>query len=245
MTSRSARLRIVDRWIDPSYCPEVSAEWPLVGRDSELRELVGLVVHEKRSLIIAGPAGVGKSRLAAEVIARCERAGFAVARITGTAASADLPFGALAPLMPPTDMERGTRVDDKAELLRRTAAGMVERALPRRLIVFVDDAHLLDSASATLVHQLVLTHAAGLVATVRTGEPAPDPVVALWKDGLVDRHELAGLSPHAVGELLASVLAGLPDPGSVAELMERSGGNVLFLRELVIGAQESDNFRND
>ena len=231
--------------IDPSYRPVVIADWPLVGRDEEVRELVGLLIHHRRSLVLAGPAGVGKSRLASELIERCKRAGFATERITATAASASLPFGALAPVLPPFDAEAVGRVDDKAELLRRTAVGLVERAAPRRLVFFVDDAHLLDAASATLVHQLVTTESAVVIATVRSGEPAPDPIVALWKDGLADRRDLTGLSSIAVGELLTAVLSGLPDPNSVAELMNRSGGNVLFLKELVIGAQESKTLRND
>ena len=229
----------------PSYCPLVSAEWPLVGRDAELRELVGLLVHSRRSLVLAGPAGVGKSRLASELTQRCKRAGLAVQRVTGTAASATLPFGAFAPLLPPFDSDAVGRVDDRAELLRRTASNLVEQAGPRRLVLLVDDAHLLDAASATLVHQLVTTRRAAVVATVRSSEPAPDPIVALWKDDLAERHELSGLSAHAVGELLTSVLSGLPDPGSVAEFMERSGGNVLFLRELVLGAQESHTLRQE
>ena len=230
---------------DSSYRPEVNAEWPLVGRDAELREFVGLLVHDRRSLVIAGPAGVGKSRLASELIERCKRAGLAAERITATMASANLPFGALAPLLPPFDADAVGRVDDKAELLRRTAASLVEKSGPRRLVVFVDDAHLLDAASATLVHQLVMTQSASVVATVRAGEPAPDPIVALWKDELAERRELSGLSSLAVGELLTSVLAGVPDPSSVAELMQRSSGNVLFLKELVLGAQESKTLCND
>ena len=231
--------------IDPSYRREVNAEWPLVGRSAELREFVAVLVHQRGSLVLAGPAGVGKSRLAMELVERCKRAGMAAERIVATAASMNLPFGALAPLLPPMDPDAVLLVDDRAELLRRTAANLVERASPKRLIVFVDDAHLLDPASATLIQQLVTARVASVVATVRTGEPAPDPVVALWKDQLAERREIAGLSPHAVGELLSSVLSGLADPASVAELMDRSGGNVLFLRELVIGAQEGHALRND
>ena len=43
----------------------------------------------------------------------------------------------------------------------------MEGAEGRPLVVFVDDAHLLDAGSATLVHQLALTRAATVVATVR------------------------------------------------------------------------------
>ena len=55
-------------------------------------------------------------------------------------------------------------------------------------------AHLLDDASATLLHQAVTTGAAVVVATVATGEPAPDSVVALWKDELLARERWAEIS---------------------------------------------------
>ena len=74
--------------------------------------------------------------------------------------------------------------------------------------MFVDDAHLLDGGSATLVHQLALTGAATALVTVRSGEMAPDPVVALWKDALAERIEVAVLPDAAIEELLAMVLGG-------------------------------------
>ena len=48
-----------------------------------------------------------------------------------------------------------------------------KRAQGRPLLVFVDDAHLLDNGSAVLVHQLALTQAATVLATVRAGEVLP------------------------------------------------------------------------
>lgn len=165
--------------------------------------------------------------------------------VTATSSSANLPFGALAPLLPAFDPELAGRVDAKADLLRRSAATLMEKAGPRRLVVLVDDAHLLDDASATLIHQLAATRSASIVATVRSGELAPDPVVALWKNNLADRFEIAGLTAHAVGELVSAALAGPVDPGAVTELADRSRGNVLFLRELVIGALDAGTLRND
>ena len=223
----------------------VGVDWPLVGREAELREFVGRVVHDRGSLVLAGPAGVGKTRLAQDLCERCKRAGLCVVRVNGTSASKSIPFGALASLLPPVDRELSGRVDAKADLLRRIAATLVETAAPRRLVLFVDDAHLLDDASATLVHQLAATTAASVVATVRTGEAASDPVTALWKNDLAERRDVSGLSAQGVGELLTAVLCGPLDPGAVAELVERSRGNILFLRELVIGALDSGTLRND
>lgn len=223
----------------------MNVDWPLVGREAELREFAATVIHDRRSLILAGAAGVGKSRLAAELRARCERAGLAAVTVTGTAAASTIPFGALAPLLPPVDRALAGRVDAKADLLHRTATTLVESAAPRRLVVIVEDAHLLDDASATLIYQLAATGVGSVVATVRTGESSPDPIVALWKDSIADRQEIVGLSSPQVGELLSVVLEAPLVPQAVAEFVNRSRGNVLFLRELVMGAVDSGTLCND
>jgi DNA-binding CsgD family transcriptional regulator/DNA-binding transcriptional ArsR family regulator len=106
-------------------------------------------------------------------------------------------------------------------------------------VVFVDDAHFLDDGSATLLHQLALAHAATVVATVRTGTPVPDPVVALWKDGPAERIEVAALSAAAVEEILVTVLGGPVDTATLRRLSEHCRGSPLFLRELVTGALET------
>ena len=165
-----------------------------------------------------------------------ERAGLPTAQVTATRSAAKLPFGAVAPLLPEQPGPPGT-VDDRTDLLRRTVAGLAERVADERpLLLFVDDAHLLDDASATLVHQAASTGAALVLATIRTGEPAPDTVVALWKDGLATRIELEGLGAEAIEELLTTVLGGPVDPAAAAQFLDRCQGNALFLRELVAGA---------
>jgi hypothetical protein len=55
----------------------------------------------------------------------------------------------------------------------------------------VDDAQFLDEGSAALVHQLVQKGACSVLASLRIPGPAPDPVTALWKDGLAERIDLS------------------------------------------------------
>ncbi|MEW6471474.1 MAG: AAA family ATPase [Actinomycetota bacterium] len=208
-----------------------------MGREREIRQLRELLRDPTaRGAVLAGSAGVGKTRLADEALKVAEQAGMATARATATRAAAGLPLGALALLLPPT-LETGPgAVDDRASLLRRAAAALVERAGNRRLAFFVDDAHLLDDASAVLVHQLAATGAAFVLVTVRAGERVPDPVMALWKDGLVPRIEVAGLGAEAVDALLTAVCHGPFDPATSVQFAVRCQGSVLFLRELVVGA---------
>jgi DNA-binding CsgD family transcriptional regulator len=221
-------------------------DWPLVGRAAELHRLHDLVAGgDSPGVMIAGPAGVGKTRLALEGLRLAEAAGMAIARITATRAAASLPFGALAPLLPAAHHGETGAVDDRADLLRRSAAALVERAEGRRLALLVDDAHLLDDASATLIHQLTGASSTFVMATLRTGEVAPEPVTALWKDGVVERLELVGLDARAIAQLLETVLRGSIDRATVAHLAVRCQGNVLFLRELVLGALHDGSLCDD
>jgi DNA-binding CsgD family transcriptional regulator len=223
----------------------VRDDWPLVGRAEVLRVLRDVVVYAERGgIVLAGPAGVGKTRVASELLAIAARAGLATARVTATRASSSIPFGALAPVLPAAEHAAPGAVDDRADLLRRYAAALVREVGDRRLVLLVDDAHHLDDMSATLVHQLAEAREIVALVTVRTGEPAPDAILALWKDGVAERLELGGLADAAIAEVLSWVLAGPVDEAAVAELAQRCRGNVLFLRELVHGALESGALAN-
>jgi DNA-binding CsgD family transcriptional regulator len=222
------------------------APWPLIGRADELRHLRGLLVGaEPHDVVLAGPAGVGKTAIALECLQLAKHAGWATARVTATRCATALPLGALAPLLPAVaDWARPT-ADDLPDLLRRSAHTLIDRSGGTRLVLLVDDAHLLDDASATLVHHLALNDRVSVLATVRSGVRAPDPVVGLWKDGLAERVELRGLGSHAIEELLANVLDGPVDPRAVKQLATRCRGNVLFLRELVVGLLHDGTLRQE
>lgn len=220
-------------------------DWPLVGRGGELRLLTGLMrAQSGKSVVLAGAAGVGKTRLLFECLTVAEASGLPTARVAATRSAAHLPFGAFAPLLPPPDPEAVEAVEGQGEFLRRCCAALADRFEGQRFVLCVDDAHLLDHASATLLHHLVVNGLAFVVATVRIGEPTPDPVVALWKDELAERLDLGGLRSEAIEELLGVVLEGSIDRAAVARLSLRCQGNVLYLRELVAGALDTRSLVN-
>ncbi|HEY2668732.1 MAG TPA: LuxR C-terminal-related transcriptional regulator [Actinomycetota bacterium] len=212
------------------------ATWPLVGRGAELAFVAGAIADaDCGGIVLAGGAGVGKTRLASEVIKGAAGQRCATEWVAATRAGASIPFGSFAHLLP--DLVLSTV--DRLGVLRRIIDALVTRANGRRLVVAIDDAHLLDDASATLVHQLAGTRDAFILATLRAGVPAPDPIVALWKDGMAERLELQALSEAQVHELVVQVLGGHVDGLTMAKLWEASGGNVLFLRELILAGTES------
>ena len=221
---------------------EVTAErWPLVGRGVELERLRQLVASAARGgVVIAGPAGVGKSRLAAECLELSARAGLAPVKALATASAAAIPLGALSPLLPPLEGEATS-----VELLRRARAAIVERGRGRRVALLVDDAHQLDAMSATLVAQLAALGDAFVIATARSEAQAPDAIVSLWKDGIAERIDLCPLGVQHVGELLRTVWGGDAAGDTVGEFADVSGGNPLFLRELVIAACDAGLLRKE
>jgi DNA-binding CsgD family transcriptional regulator len=212
----------------------LETRWPLAGRDKELSALMAALVA-RRGAVLTGPAGAGKTTLATMSLQLVRDREMSVARTTATHVSRRLPFGTLAPILPDPGVDRLSR-DGQSQLLRFYTRAVIARAGGRPLVVFVDDAHLLDDGSATLVHHLALTGAATVLVTVRTGEPAPDSVVAMWKDGLAERIEVGALDTAAIEELLVTVLGGPVDTASARQLAGHSQGNPLYLRELVTGA---------
>src|SRR5262245_46268564 len=201
-----------------------------------MRYLRRLLADGRPGVILAGPAGVGKTHVALSCLEMAGHMGFATLHVTATNAAAGLPFGALATLLPIANTGDQRSIDDRAELIRRSAAALVERAGPQRLVILVDDVHLLDDLSATLIHQLASQNLAFVLATIRVGEPAPDAITALWKDGTLRRLDLAPFEAPAVQEILAAALGGPVDPGTAKQFADQSQGNALFLRELVLGA---------
>jgi hypothetical protein len=218
----------------------VVLEWPLVGRAEELRFVAAAMRPRlgSQGLVLAGALGVGKSRLAREALAEAERRGVMIHWAAATASSHALPFGAFAGLL-------GDIGPESAQVLPRAAATLLADAGRAGVVVGIDDAHLLDELSATLVHHLVLRREATVLVTVRTGEPAPDAVTALWKDRHLERLEVQPLSEAEIARLLEAVLGGQVYRGAVNRLWTMSQGTVLYLRHLVDGAVEAAALRHE
>lgn len=209
--------------------------WPLVGRDQELEFIDSQLGRpgSGRGVVLAGASGVGKTRLAHEALAAWHRRGAATRWVGATASARELPLGAFVSIA--GDLGRVP-----ADLLRQAIDALARAAKDRDgLVIGVDDAHHLDDVSSSLLHQLVLRNTAAVILTLRTGQPAPDAVTALWKDGLLRRLELQSLSLEETAELLRLVLGGPLDSMAASRFWVLSGGNPLYLRLLVDGELEA------
>ncbi len=177
-------------------------------------------------VVIVGAAGVGKTRLAREVLARAEAAGEHTNWIVGTESARALPLGAFTALI-------SDAIADPMPNVRHLINSFVAQQRQGRMVIGVDDAHLLDGLSAHVVHQLAHSRGTRLVVTLRSGADEPDAITALWKDGLLTRLDLTPLSVDAARGMIETVLGGDVDARSARRFWKLTGGNALFLDQLV------------
>ncbi len=207
-------------------------EWPLIGRAEELDHLRRARAEGTAAVVVGAAPGVGRSRLAAEALAAARAERWTGERVDGANATASIPFGAVAHLVPEGLGGRdGPR--DPLGVLLATADDVRSRAARRPLMIVVDDADLLDEASLALVRRLVGTPSTFVLLTVRSDVAAPAPVVSLWKDGHAERVELQALSRAETYQLATLARDGDLDPARQRWLWDHSLGNPLFLRELL------------
>ncbi|MFF3019389.1 LuxR C-terminal-related transcriptional regulator [Streptomyces sp. NPDC057939] len=211
--------------------------WPLVGRDPYVRAFTrDLADPDRDGFLVLGPAGAGCSRLARECLARAARAGHATLAVRATTAGADVPFGAVAHLLPPD-----ARALPPAALHAEAGRGLDRRRAgrPGRQVLFVDDLHHLDPDSALLVRRLMDDQQVFLLATARSAPPGgrpPTAVATLTDEDRVRRVDLPLLDRARTALLLERTL-GLPvTDRTLGLLFALSDGNPLYLRELVRGA---------
>ncbi|SDL30090.1 helix-turn-helix transcriptional regulator [Nonomuraea jiangxiensis] len=205
-------------------------QWPFDGREDALARIAGDFAGRRiHAVLLPAPAGAGKTRLAREALRQLGRRRLWIA---ATRAATAIPFGAMVPLvpddLPPTAGDAAT-----VRAIRARVAAWGGR---EAVAIAVDDAHLLDSASATVIAQLVAGGRAFVLLTARTGEPLADCLARLAADGVARVLELPPLPEAVLDRLIDHSTGGTVDAARRRSLRAGSGGNPMTLWELLHGA---------
>ncbi len=248
---------------------------PLVGRRRERKVLLDALDAvrggEGRAVVISGDAGIGKSRLVAEVVAAAPD--LPRLHITGGAYAVGSPYFAvraalrqlldldldaddaavvsallalvgpggepwlplLAPAFGVTLADTATTAPVEARFRRARSHALVtdllRRLLPDRALLVVEDAHWLDDSSTELLHHL-LGAFAGVPWLVVISRRDQDGGLELDPSSGAERIDLAPLGLADAAALLHGDAADRFPHWVLDALVERGGGNPLFLEQL-------------
>jgi DNA-binding CsgD family transcriptional regulator len=223
----------------------------VIERDRELADLAAVVdaavSGRGELLLLAGPPGIGKTRLLAEVAARAATAGLEVFAARGGVLEVDHPFGMiqqlLDPLLPagvwPAATERSAvTLGDAAfatfDALYRT---LVAHAATAPLLLSVDDAQWGDAQSLRFLQYLAVRLHRLPIAMVIAARPAEaagsrDVLDPLLNEGRTPVLDLAPLSEAGVATLLAERVPEEVSPQFVAACAHATGGNPFLVTEV-------------
>lgn len=201
--------------------------WPLTGRSEELRTIESAIsAVDSGGVLICGAAGVGKTRIAREALSAAATRGCEIRWTVGTSSARAIPLGAFTSWAP-------SGVTETVQLLRGVVESLTAAPSGTRVVVGVDDAHLLDDLSVFVVHQIVQRSAAKVILTVRDDAPITIALQDIWRGSQFIRLNPRPLSRDETSTLLSATLGGPVAADAVERLWKLTHGNVLYLQHIV------------
>ena len=211
----------------------MSIPWATAPRRQLVDEIAELLAErDTGGIALLGVDGVGKTTLAAQIAERLGQR--SPVRVIGTATQSQIPFGAFDSLVTITEVGKPAVLIQAALDSLLTQNSLLTQA--DDALIIIDDAHLLDPLSATLVYQLAQhlksaqPRRGRILVTARSTPPIPTAVAALWEDGLLRRVDVPPLNGAETAEVIAATDSG----ADAVEFYRRSAGNPLHLRLMVM-----------
>ena len=142
--------------------------------------------------------------------------------------------GIAVPTTPEVDELEGRFLRSRLE---RSVVQLIKAYLSGPSALVFEDAHSMDEASASLLEQIALEvgHLSLLIVLTR-GVDRPGPIPHTISPTIIDLEPLAA---DAAADLAGTAAATLLPPAHLSAIVERAGGNPLFLRELLRSAKEA------
>ena len=212
---------------------------------------------ERCVALVAGEAGIGKTRLLAEFAHTAHDVGALVlyGRCEEEPATPYQAFAeALAPLAVPDVLagsageftagrpgEPGSDPEaDRARMFDAVAELLEELAARRPLVLALDDLQWADRSTLLLLRRLatrpqrvpLLLLGSFRDVDLGPGHPLTDSLAHIQRDRPIVRLSLHGLDEAAVAAVIEASTGTRPDPGTARALRDRTGGNPFFVREL-------------
>ena len=230
------------------------------GRDAELAlidaALERLSDGVEAVILVEGSAGMGKSRMLAEVAALARTSGIRIGRsaadpsetVVELATLLSALFDGHEPLLDPSGLSTLRVQPEQRFWLLRDLQQLLERAaLESPLLIAIDDAHWADGGTAAALRALP-TRLMGLpIAWVialrppRQSTPVSHAVEQMKRDG-AQTIVLGPLDDEAVVQLAADVLGARPDR-SILDQLAAAEGNPFIIVESLLGMQDEDRIR--
>jgi len=228
----------------------------LVGRETELAALDALLAEALRgagrTVVIAGDAGIGKSRLLATFLVHARSSGAQILHGQCIKAEARRPFGPFVDSLrgvtgvvpaPEAEREALTDPDLRYRSLRSFAKTFADLARRAPIVVAIDDLHWADEGTLELFTYLAKAlqeRTALLVGAYRTDgldrlHALRASLTALTRGRLVDTVTLGRLSLDDTNEMIHATLGqprGVPKD-LVRTIDERCEGNPFFIEEIL------------
>jgi hypothetical protein len=219
------------------------------------------------AIIVAGPPGIGKTRLVTELATVAQADGIAVhwgrcwqgdvaptfwpwAQVLRSIEAVDAgPLALLAavleligPRMPPSSRDEATTPADGFVVLDQLASAVSAAARATPAVVVIDDLQWADASSLQAFTHLATTAASCpllLIATLRsTDEASRADLAELTR--LASRVEVAALSAEEVGELLAVALGEQPHESLLDRVHDVCAGNPFYIRAVAETARHGN-----
>ncbi|HEY5842318.1 MAG TPA: BTAD domain-containing putative transcriptional regulator [Mycobacterium sp.] len=222
----------------------------LIGRDRESalisRTLVDSAAGATRWLVLTGPAGIGKTRLAEEAALRATGAGGRVIWVSCPDEQGAPPWWPMRQLVRALGGEADAVLEVPTDADPDTARFLVYERIhlllqvSRPVVVVIDDAQWADATSLSAlayVAGVLRDHPVTVIVTVRDGENPPglDRLLGTLARGDRNRRiDVPALSAADVATLVNDIADGPADRITDAEavvLAERTGGNPFFVSE--------------